>query len=291
MAPHTLKGYLLALLGVCILSPDALLVRLLDADPLLINAWRGLIGGSMVLLFSHFLDPRPLLAQLRPAGWWAVVAIALNAMSQIGFVYGISHANVTDVLVIIAFAPLVSALLSAWLLGETVQLHTWVATLLCSFGLAILLLQPDSLKQIVGLSAAVICALTVAGQFVIMRGFPQANLSGCVGFGNLLAGLLCALLVSDLSLDAGQWPLMLLMALLVSPVPFTLFVVSLRHISAAETSLIMLLESVLGSLWVWMLLAERPSNQTLLAGTLVLGTLAIHSWLTLKPRIRQTQVV
>ena len=277
-----LKGYLLALLGVFILSPDAVLVRLVGDDPLLISAWRGLISGSMVLFYNQFLDRRSLLKQLKPVGFWVIAVVIFNALSQVGFVYGISHANASDVLVIIAFAPLVSAFLSAIFLAEKIQLRTWMATLTCGVGLAILFSQPSNNTQWLGLLAAVICALTLAAQFVVMRAFPGENLTGCVGLGNILAGTVCAFIVSDLSLSALEWPPLLLMTLVVSPMSFVLFVLSLRYISAAETSLILLLESILGSLWVWVVLSEQPSLKTILAGTLVISTLFIHSWLSLK---------
>jgi drug/metabolite transporter (DMT)-like permease len=282
MQQTVLKGYLLALTGVIILSPDALLVRLAGDEALLISTWRGVMGGIMVLVFSYILDRRNLFTQMRPAGKWAFAVIVLNAVAQFCFIFAISHANVTDVLVIIAFAPLASAFLSAIFLHEVVQLRTWIATLICGIGLAILFLQPDGTSQGIGLFAALICALTVAAQFVVIRGFPRANLSAGVGFGNILAGVCCAFLVTDIMPDSYQWPPLLIMAFLVSPLPFVLFVFSLRYISAAETSLIMLLESVLGSLWVWFILAEQPSVQTVLAGILILSTLSIYTWLALR---------
>ena len=280
MSQSLVKGYLLALLGVFILSPDAVLVRLVGDDPLLISAWRGIIGGSMVLLYNQFIDRRNLLKQLKPIGLWVIAAVIFNGMSQVGFVYGISHAKASDVLVIIAFAPLVSAFLSAIFLSEKIKTRTWIATLTCGIGLAILFSQSNS--QWLGLVAAVICAMTLAAQFVVMRAFPSENLTGCVGLGNIASGVVCAFIVSDLSMSASAWPPLLLMALVVSPVSFMLFVLSLRYISAAETSLIILLESILGSLWVWVVLSEQPSLKTILAGTLVISTLIVYSWLSLK---------
>jgi len=283
MHQSVLKGYLLALAAVLILSPDALLIRLAGDEPFLISTWRGLLGGIMVLIFSHFLDKkRSLLEQVRPAGNWGLAVVLISALQQFCFVYAISHANVTDVLVIIAFAPLASAFLSAIFLHEKVALRTWIATLICGVGLAILFLQPNSGSKDMGLLAAVFCALSLATQFVVIRGHPTANLSASIGVGNILAGVVCAFLVADFMPESWQWTPLLIMGLIVSPVPFVLLVFSLRYISAAETSLIMLLESALGSLLVWFFLSEQPSTQTILAGILVLSTLGIYTWLTLR---------
>ena len=283
MTSPLVKGYLLALLGIFILSPDALLIRLWGDDPLQISVYRGILAGSMVLVYNQFLDRRSLYAQLAPAGAIGVIITSIVVgVSQLGFVFGISNANVTDVLVIIAFAPLASAFMSALFLGEKVTAPTWFATIVCAIGLAILFGQSGSDSSWFGLASAVVCALTIAGQFVLMRAFPKANMTGCMGFGYILSGILCLFIAPDLTLDSHQIMPMLVMVLIVSPIPFVLFILSLRYISAAETSLIMLLESILGTFWVWLVLTEKPSMQTTLAGSLVIGTLVIYSWLSLK---------
>lgn len=283
MKSSLVKGYLLALLGIFILSPDALLIRLLGDDPLQISVYRGILAGSMVLIYNQLLDRRSLYAQLAPVGALGVIATSLVVgVSQLGFVFGISNANVTDVLVIIAFAPLASAFMSAIFLGEKVTPLTWAATLVCGVGLAILFGQSESDSSWFGLASAVVCALTIAGQFVLMRGFPKENMTGCMGLGYIFAGVVCIFLAPDLTLQSHQYLPLLLMVLVVAPIPFVLFILSLRYISAAETSLIMLLESILGTVWVWLVLSEQPSMQTTLAGSLVITTLIVYSWLSLK---------
>nr|CAA6830899.1 MAG: Unknown protein [uncultured Thiotrichaceae bacterium] len=282
MHQSVLKGYLLALAAIVILSPDALLIRLAGDEPFLITTWRGIIGGIMVLIFTRFLDKRTLLEQIKPARYGFLAVVAINAVQQFCFVYAISHSNVTDVLVILAFAPLAGAFLSALFLHENVALRTWIATIVCGVGLAILFLQPDSNSESGGLIAAVICALTLASQFVVMRGHPKANLTAGIGVGNILTGFICAFLVADIIPDSSQWLPLLAMGLIVAPLPFVLLAFSLRYISAAETSLIMLLETVLGSLLVWVILSEQPSVQTVLAGILILSTLSVYTWLTLR---------
>jgi len=39
----------------------------------------------------------------------------------------------------------------------------------------------------------------------------------------------------------------------------------------------MLLETALGPLWVWLILSEEPSSTALQGGSLVIGTLLLHS--------------
>ena len=50
-----------------------------------------------------------------------------------------------------------------------------------------------------------------------------------------------------------------------------------RLIPAAEVALITLLEIVLGPLWVWIFLSERPAAATLVGGAIVLGAVLIQA--------------
>jgi drug/metabolite transporter (DMT)-like permease len=50
-----------------------------------------------------------------------------------------------------------------------------------------------------------------------------------------------------------------------------------RLIPAAQVALISLLEVVLGPLWVWMAVDERPSNATLIGGAIVIGAVVIQA--------------
>ena len=51
-----------------------------------------------------------------------------------------------------------------------------------------------------------------------------------------------------------------------------------KLISAPEVSLIMLLETVLGPLWVWWILSEQPPLQTFVGGGLVITAVLINAW-------------
>jgi drug/metabolite transporter (DMT)-like permease len=50
-----------------------------------------------------------------------------------------------------------------------------------------------------------------------------------------------------------------------------------RLIPAGEVALITLLEIVLGPLWVWVFLSERPSTATLAGGAIVLGAVLLEA--------------
>ena len=55
-----------------------------------------------------------------------------------------------------------------------------------------------------------------------------------------------------------------------------------RFIPAAEVNLFFLLETVIGPIWVWVIINEQPSVETLQGGAIIIATIAIHSFLKLR---------
>jgi drug/metabolite transporter (DMT)-like permease len=78
---------------------------------------------------------------------------------------------------------------------------------------------------------------------------------------------------------AGGNDLLLILALGVGQMALGLafLTIGARLIPAAEVALITLLEVVLGPLWVWLALAERPSTATLVGGVVVIAAVALQS--------------
>jgi drug/metabolite transporter (DMT)-like permease len=71
------------------------------------------------------------------------------------------------------------------------------------------------------------------------------------------------------------------MGLIMLPLSFGLMFIGPRYIPAPEVSLVLLLEAVLGPLWVWLALGEDPGVRTLFGGAIVLATLVVHSTISL----------
>ena len=72
------------------------------------------------------------------------------------------------------------------------------------------------------------------------------------------------------------------MCIMCVAIPFVLITLAPRFISAAEVNLFFLLETILGPLWVWMVIKEQPSNETIIGGIVIIATIATHSVLSLK---------
>ena len=73
-----------------------------------------------------------------------------------------------------------------------------------------------------------------------------------------------------------------LMCVMCVAIPFVLVTIAPRFITAAEVNLFFLLEVILGPIWVWLVIKEQPSVETIVGGIIIISTIAIHSFLALK---------
>ena len=88
--------------------------------------------------------------------------------------------------------------------------------------------------------------------------------------------------IEQLKLQRSDVWIVPLMCIMCVAIPFVLVTLAPRYISAAEVNLFFLLETILGPLWVWLVIHEQPSIETITGGMVIIATISIHSILSLK---------
>jgi len=117
----------------------------------------------------------------------------------------------------------------------------------------------------------------MAANFVIIRSHRQVSMIPAVVLSGILTTLITVFMINPLSVGASDMLLLVVMGSLVMPVPLALMTVAPKLIPAAEVSLIMLLETFLGPLWVWLVIGQRPAVETVLGGGVLMATLIVHA--------------
>lgn len=271
------RGVVCAGLGVLILSVDTLLVRLVGpADPLQIAFWRGaLMFGASVAACSCFARGRTLLARsIKQSLFW--MASLCYGTASLFFVYALRLTDAASVLFIISAAPLFAALLSRLLLNEQTPAPTWLAMLVALGGIGIVQHGSISELQTSGNAMAVASALAMSAAFVVSRK-SAANMALAPAAGGLLSACAVLPLLDRVAfVEASQWQWMGIEAAVVVPVAFGLIGLSTRFLAAPQLSLLLLLETLLGPVWIWLATGERPSAFGLIGGAVVLLALTFN---------------
>lgn len=273
-----MRGLLVVGVGVVLLSPDGLLVRLVRADAFSILVWRGALLAAALggLLLRH--GPAGAAGSVRAIGRAGLLAAVLFAASNVCFVLAIGHTTVAMTLVTLATGPLFAALFSRALLGERVAARTYVAMAVAIGGI-VLAVWPagGGGGRLVGDLFALGAAGTFAGQLTALRKVRAKDVTPAVAIGGVITALVALPAAAPFSVAASDVPWLLLLGLVVLPASFGLISTGPRWLPAPEVNLLMLLETVLGPLWVWLALGEEPAGREFAGGLVVILALVAHA--------------
>ncbi|KRS12926.1 membrane protein [Roseovarius atlanticus] len=282
MSTGVSRGVLLALIGTLVLTPDAMLMRLSGMEGFQMTGWRGVFMGTMMVLAWAAVsrDREGDIARLISGpGLLIVAAQVLNSML---FCLGIASAPAAMVLMGVAAVPVFSAVLSRVVTGEATSALTWaaIAAVMTGIGIAVLggghgdvaLNWAAATGAVFGLGVAFVLALN----FVTVRASPALPILLAIGVGAWIAGVIGWSLTGVEAMFQGRVWAMAITGGVVLPVSFFMLSLAARHTLAANVSLLMLLETVLGPLWVWIGVGERPTVAMLVGGAIVVGSLTVY---------------
>jgi drug/metabolite transporter (DMT)-like permease len=276
------KGSLLAFVAVMFITPDSLFIRLSNIDTWGLVFYRGIIPFVTVLLGMLIIYKLNFFKMLFTSGYHGIIYILTFSLTNITFVVSIQNTNVANTLVMISMAPMLSAILGAIFLKELPDKKTWIA-IFVTFGAAVYIFY-DSLKlgNFFGDILGLITALGLAIGAVTIRSARNKNLVPAAVVGKLIVALFALFFIESFTLTKSDQIIVPLMCIMCVAIPFVLVTIAPRFIPAAEVNLFFLLETIIGPIWVWLVIQEQPSIETIQGGAVIITAIAIHSFIKLK---------
>ena len=276
------KGSLLAFIAVFFITPDSLFIRLSSIETWGMLFYRGAIPFIVVLTGLLIFYKKNFFKVLFSMGMHGVFYALIFAITNITFIVSIQNTNVANTLVMIAMAPMLSAILGGIFLKELPDKKTWTAILI-TFGAAVYIFYDSiQLGNFIGDLFGLITALGLAIGAVIVRSAKNKDLVPAAVIGKLLVAIFAVSFVKSFALVELDLIIVPLMCVMCVALPFVLVTIAPRFISAAEVNLFFLLETIIGPIWVWLFINEQPTLETIQGGSIIILTIAIHSFLKIK---------
>jgi len=272
-----LKGMLMAFFGVFILSPDAVLIRLADADSWSILLWRGIfyaLGILIILLITHRSKA---LNEVKKIGKDGVLIGILTGLGSVTFVFAVQLTSIASALVIISIMPMMTAIISWLILKEKSGIFTWFSMVLVFIGIYIVMDGEPKGSSLIGNLFALASVTFGATGFTLIRKNKSINMIPAMGVNAIVSALIAAIFVETVILPLDSMLYIFAMGLMVS-LSFSLLTSSGRYIPATEVGMFMPLGAVFGTLAGWLIINEQPSSGALIGGFIVLLTMFVHSW-------------
>ena len=276
------KGSLLAFVAVMFITPDTLFIRLANVDTWSLVFYRGIIPFFTVLIGMLIIYKYEFFKMLFTSGHHGLIYIVTFSITNIAFVVSIQNTNVANTLVMIAMAPMLSAILGAFFLKEMPDGKTWVAIGITFIAAVYIFYDSLQLGSIFGDLLGLLCALGLAVGAVTIRSAKNKNLVPAAVVGKLVVAIFAMFFIETYALLDRDLLIVPLMCVMCVAIPFVMVTIAPRFIPAEEVNLFFLLETIIGPFWVWMVIKEQPSLETIQGGIIIILTIATHSFLKLK---------
>ena len=273
----TRRGAALVACAAICWSSGALIARLVATSPWTTNLWRSLFASVFLALALSMVHRRSIVTQCRELGAPGVSVAACMSLSSTCFILSLAHTSVANTLILMSTGPYVAGELGWLVLGERVAVRTSICMGAALAGAVVMVSGSPSRAAIVGDLLAVVMATSFATATVIVRRHPEIQMAPAAMLGAALTALVALPLADPLQVSGRDLALLAFFGLGQFALGFLLFMKGARLLPAAETSLIGMLETVLGPIWVWLVLAERPGPAALAGGALILGALLANT--------------
>jgi len=270
------RGQIYVALAAVAWSTAGVLQRQLTLDTPTQAFGRAVFAGLALLAYVAVVERGQVRASFRSVGLAGVAVAVCVATASGSFIAALNHTSVARVLFLLTIAPVLAALLARVTLGEPITQRTWLAMALALIGVGVMLGAPSE-ASLAGDGLSFLCALSFATMIVITRWRHDISMAPatCLSQALVVVVFLPFATPGDIGGDDVVW----LAALGIGQIGlgFALLTVGARLIPAAQVGLITLLEVVLGPLWVWLALDERPSTLTFVGGAIVIVAIVIQT--------------
>nr|WP_298412903.1 DMT family transporter [uncultured Halomonas sp.] len=276
--PWRLRGYLITGAGVLLLSPDALFVKATEVDVETFMFWRALLLGLVLSLVAFLRYGRRLPSVVRSCGQaalWCPLAFATSAWA---FVVAARLTAAGNVLVMQNLAPLVAGLIGMIFFSQRLRVQTWVVICLCVGGASLMAAGEVGKGSVLGLVVALAIPAAIAVNTTVasaQRGQTRrgADTTVILPLGCIVM-IVPAILLGGMQLPPTDDLLrLLLMGVAFLPGAYFLIQTGARYLPGAEVSLVMLLETLVGTLLVWWWVGEVPATLAFVGGGIILAAM------------------
>ena len=277
--------YFYLFVGVIALGCSAILIRLADAEPLAIAAYR--MGGGALLLLPFTAKNAMYIwgaLSLKEKIIWVGSGIFL-AFHFAFWIESLSHTSVASSVVLATTNPIFAGIGAVILLGEREGRNFWLGVVLAIGGSAVLAYsdivgRDDSFwGNFLALSAAVMAsAYMLCGRKLRIKIPVGTYVTGCYGFSGIL--LIGAAIILEQPLSGysnDTWLLLFAMILVPTLVGHTSVNYALGHLHPGKVALAVVGEPLVATGLAWWLLQEVPTSSRFFACSIILMGIVLGS--------------
>ena len=280
------------LLGGFFMSFVGLLMKMIiDASGFQILFYRSMSLSLVVIIFACLItksNPKTFMKRLDRFDLLMGIFLSLAFAT---YVFSMLYTSVASTLFILGITPFLAAIIAWYYLKEKPKIIVWVTMIVATTGVFLMVSDGMVFGKTFGNILAFFSALLFAMTLVVARYSKKENVLGGTFLGGAFAcliGLIASLLLNHgLLISSYDMSLSLFMGAFTIGLGITLVTTGTPFVPAAEVSLLVLIESVLGPIWVWIFLSEAMTTFELVGGILIFAALIILARKNDNPNLRK----
>ncbi len=273
-----LKGLTFAIIGVLVLSFDALLIRLSGPSGIAAVFYRGFFTFISITTIFLIRNKKRSLEIMKEGGGAMVISGLMWGFSGTGFTLGVQYAGAANTLVLIALSPLFAAAFSAIFYKRKPSPVTIVAAIIALFGIWYMYRDGFGNMDVRGFLYALATPLFLGSNLSFMRKHKDVSRLSLVIIGGITSTIVALILTKgNISIPVESILPLAILGLFVIPFSQTMISTGTRYISAPEAALVNSSETVLGIFYVWIFLKEIPDVNFLIGASLVVLAISGNS--------------
>ena len=272
-----LPGPLLIFFGAFCLSFGGLIVKSFEGSTLWqILFWRSFFFSLTVLIFLVISYKKKTFKAFKDSGFPGFFGGIILSFGFCGYVFAMYNTTVANTNFIISLQILFLAIFGYFFLKEKISKITFTSIILAISG--VLLMVGNSLTpgELTGNLAAFTMPITFAVLIIIVRKFPTVDMVPAQFVAGVCSCLIGFLLSTKIMISPHDIFLGFIAGCFQVGLGFIFITTGARTTPSAMVGVIMLSESVLGPVWAFIFVSERPSNYGLLGGAIILFAVLIQ---------------
>lgn len=274
------KGIALSLIGVLVITPDSLLIRLISIPSWELLFYRGLIPFVLLFILLLLYYKKNFLHSLLITGLPGLFYAILIALGNTTFVISIQNTNVANTLIMIALTPFATAILSSIFLKEHPSQRMWFTIISCFFVVLFIFYDSYQGNRIFGDLFGLLTAILIGASAVVVRYSKLVNFLPSLLIAKLLTLVIPILFIQSfpesLIIDLREFYLIIAMGICLF-IALSFITLAPRYIPAYEVEIFFVLETILGPLWVWLIIHEQPTTKTIIGGICIILIIMSHT--------------
>lgn len=256
------KAIMLLAASSVLWSTGGILIKMVNWNPVAIAGMRSAIAAAMILIVIK-----------KPPRKWSLNQVAgaiAYATTLLLFVWATKMTTAANAVLLQYTAPIYVALFGAWMLGERTTLIDWITVFAVIGGMVLFFLDSVSAGGFMGNIMAILSGVSFAGMHIFMRKQKDESPIQSIFLGNIILAVVALPFMFKSMPDTRSWAGLAALGVIQIGLPYILYSIAIKSVTALEAVLIPVVEPLLNPLWVFLFMGEVPGVWAFVGGFIVL---------------------